>query len=68
MQFGAGFDDVFREVIVPVAERAGFEGVRADEIYGPGAIMSDIVQAIRTSTVVVADVSGCVPTTKRWRR
>ena len=61
MQFGPKFDDIFTEVIEPVAERAGFESLRADEIYGPGAILTDIIGAIRTSAVVVADVSLANP-------
>ena len=57
MQFGTPFDDVYTQVIQAVCKEFDLEVVRADEIYGPGLIIRDIVQSINEAAVVVAEIS-----------
>jgi hypothetical protein len=57
MQFGPGFDEVYREVIKPTCERFGFEVVRSDDIYSNGLILLDIVSSIQEASLVIADIT-----------
>jgi hypothetical protein len=57
MQFGGQYDVFWKEVIVPVARKAGFEAVRADNIYGPGVILKDIIRQIVESDVIMAEIT-----------
>lgn len=57
MPFSEPFESLYREVISPVAESAGFEIVRVDEIPGPGIILDDIQQQIERAHAVVAEIS-----------
>ncbi len=57
MQFAAPYNDVYMEVIKSVCEELGVEVMRIDEAMGPGLIISDISQAILSSTIVIADIS-----------
>jgi hypothetical protein len=61
MQFGAPYDDLYNEVIVPVAAESGLTASRADEMSGPGIILSDIVREIRESTAIVAEITPANP-------
>jgi hypothetical protein len=57
MPFSEPFDTLYREVILPVGEKAGFDVVRVDEITGPGIILDDIRQQIEKAHAVVAEIS-----------
>jgi Nucleoside 2-deoxyribosyltransferase len=57
MQFGKEYDVFWKEVIVPVARKAGFEAVRADDIYGPGVILQDIIRQIVECDVIIAEIT-----------
>jgi hypothetical protein len=57
IQFGQPYDALYRDVIRPVAEEAGFDVHRADEIYRPGVILQDIIERIRTASVIVAEIT-----------
>jgi hypothetical protein len=57
MPFLEPFDTLYRDVILPVGEQAGFQVVRIDEITGPGIILDDIQQQIERSQAVVAEIS-----------
>ncbi len=57
MPFSEPFETLYREVISPVAENAGFEIIRVDEIPGPGIILDDIQQQIEQAHAVVAEIS-----------
>jgi hypothetical protein len=46
MQF-TGFEELYTDVIVPVTEHFGLRPYRADEVYGPGNILADIVVGIQ---------------------
>lgn len=61
MQFGSPYDDLYNEVIVPVAREMELNASRADEMSGPGIILSDIVREIRESTAIVAEITPANP-------
>jgi hypothetical protein len=57
MQFSAPYDQVYSDVVRSVCESFGLEAVRADEIYGPGLIIRDVVDQIIRARVVIADIT-----------
>jgi hypothetical protein len=57
MPFGPPFDEYYRDVLVPAITDAGFLVNRADTIYRPGRVMSDVFAEIESSDVLVADVT-----------
>lgn len=57
MQFTEEYNSLYTEVIRPTCEDFGYECVRADDIYNNGSIIEDIVQSIRESSLVIADVT-----------
>ncbi len=61
MQFGKPYDTYWEEVIKPIARKAGFEPIRADDIYGPGVILQDIIRQILDSDVIIAEVTPANP-------
>jgi hypothetical protein len=61
MQFGDRYDSLWKEVIEKVAEDAGFEPIRADDVFKPGIVLQDIIQEIATSEVVIAEITPANP-------
>jgi len=62
MPFKPDLDELYLQSIKPTVERTRrLKCVRADEIYGPRPIMSDIWQSIRESVLVIADLTGRNP-------
>jgi hypothetical protein len=59
--FGSPFDNNYRRVLVPAIKAAALNPIRADEIYGSRPIIDDIFENIKTSEVLVADVTGKNP-------
>ena len=57
MQFSAPYTDVYLSVIKSVCAEFGITAIRADEIYGPGVIVHDIVEQVVTAQLVIADIS-----------
>jgi len=57
MHFAKPFDEVYADVIKDKCKEFGLETVRADEIYGPGFIVHDIVEQILRSQVVIAEIT-----------
>jgi hypothetical protein len=57
MPFAEPFDTLYREVIHPVATRAGFEVIRIDEVLAPGIIIDDIQRQIAEAHVVIAEIT-----------
>jgi hypothetical protein len=55
------YDRIYRELIVPAAEKAGLVCQRADDFVG-SLIHKDIAKAIITADVMLADVSNGKPT------
>ena len=61
MPFGEAFDDVFHYAIVGSVEKAGLLCERMDRVAFTGDIIEQMKRRIRTSKVVVADLSGGNP-------
>lgn len=61
MPFGAWFDRYYQEIYVPAIREAGFEPVRADELFSTGSVMEQIWEQIEKAKILLADVSGKNP-------
>ena len=57
MPFGGWFDDYYSTVFVPAIEKAGLESRRADDLYRPSTIVSDIWKFTMKAKLVLADLS-----------
>ncbi len=57
MQFSKPYNELYEEVVSRVCDEFGIESVRADEIYGPGMIIADIVRKIEECKVVIEDIT-----------
>lgn len=57
MQFSSPYNEVYSHVIKDLCEEFKIDAVRADEIYGPGIIIKDVIDRIVRSQVVIADIS-----------
>lgn len=55
------FDDIFNYVIKPAMEANDLFALKADNIYQPGNILSQVWHEIRSAEVLLADVSGHNP-------
>lgn len=58
MPFGEWFDRYYQEIYVPAIREAGFEPVRADELFNTGSVVEQIWEQIVKSQVLLADLSG----------
>jgi len=61
MPFASEFDEVYRQLIQPIARELGLTVLRADEIASPGFILEQIRAAIVQARIVVADVTDGNP-------
>jgi hypothetical protein len=57
MRFTQLFNDVYLEVIKSVCNEFGVSAIRADEVYGPGMIVKDIIDQVTAAQLVIADIS-----------
>jgi nucleoside 2-deoxyribosyltransferase len=57
MQFSNEYNELFEEVIKPVTEKFGYECIRADEYYTRTPILSDIINSIKDSTAIIAEIT-----------
>jgi hypothetical protein len=61
MPFGAWFDRYYLEIYVPAIREAGFEPVRADELFTTGSVVEQIWEQITKSKLLLADLTGKSP-------
>jgi hypothetical protein len=61
MQFSSPYNEVYSHVIKNVCEEYGVSVIRADEIYGPGIIIKDVIDRIARSGLVIAEISPANP-------
>lgn len=61
MPFADDLREVYDHAIVPAAEATDFDCFRADDAFGPTAIISDIIESIFTADVIVADLTRSNP-------
>lgn len=57
MQFSSPYNEVYSHVIKDVCDEFRMEAVRADELYGPGIIVQDVISRIERSQFVIADIT-----------
>jgi hypothetical protein len=58
MPFGEWFDRYYQEIYVPAIKDAGFEPVRADELFTTGSVVEQIWDQIEKAKLLLADLSG----------
>lgn len=61
MPFGEWFDRYYQEIYVPAIRDAGFEPVRADELFTTGSVVEQIWEEIVKAKLLLADLSGKNP-------
>jgi hypothetical protein len=57
MPFGSWFDRYYHEIYVPAIREAGFERVRADELFHTGSVVEQIWEQIEKAIVLLADLT-----------
>lgn len=57
MQFTEEYNNLYKEVIIPVAEKKGLEVIRADEFYSSTPILNDIIRSIKESSIIIAEIT-----------
>jgi hypothetical protein len=58
MPFGEWFDRYYQEIYVPAIREAGFEPVRADELFTTGSVVEQIWDQIVKAKLLLADLTG----------
>ncbi len=58
MPFGNWFDRYYKEVYFPAIKDAGFEPVRADDLFHTGSVMEQIWDQIQKAKVLLAELTG----------
>jgi len=58
MPFGDWFDVYYQDIYTPSIKEAGFEPMRADQLFSTGTVIEQIWEQISKSKVLVADLSG----------
>jgi len=61
MPFSPLFQNEYEKVIRPAVEATGLLCIRGDEIYGNQRIMNDIWHSIRSSRLIIAELTGKNP-------
>lgn len=61
MQFTKPYNELYVEVVKPICEEFQIASLRADETYGPGLIIADVVKQITESRLVVAEITPANP-------
>lgn len=57
MDFSEEFEYIYTEVINPVCKSLDIECYRADEYNYPGSIIKDVLDSIRDSDIIIADIT-----------
>jgi hypothetical protein len=57
MPFGTWFDRYYKEIYSPAIREAGFEPVRADELFASGTVVEQIWDQIQKASVLLADLT-----------
>lgn len=61
MQFSEPYDALYNEVIVNVAKEFNLNPFRADDVFGPGIILQDIIKGILESKIIIAEITPANP-------
>jgi hypothetical protein len=58
MPFGQWFDRYYQDIYAPAIKEAGFEPVRADELFHTGSVVEQIWEQIEKAKLLLADLTG----------
>jgi hypothetical protein len=61
MPFGTWYDRYYQEIYVPAIKDAGFEPIRADELFSTGSVVEQIWEQIEKSKVLLAELTDKNP-------
>src|SRR5436305_7965208 len=61
MPFASEFDEVYRLFISDALNAAGYKVLRADNLLSHRSILQDIIGAIASSNLIIADLTGANP-------
>jgi len=61
MPFGSWSDRYYQEIYVPAIKEAGYEPVRADELFTTGSVMEQVWDQISKAKVLLADLTDKNP-------
>jgi len=61
MEFNSPYNEIYSDVIKRIAEEFGVDTIRADETFGPGIILADIVRQITESKAIIAEITPANP-------
>lgn len=57
MPFGTWFDRYYQQIYVPAIREAGFEPIRADELFTTGSVVEQVWEQIEKAKLLLADLS-----------
>lgn len=57
MEFGTPFDEIYIDVISEICSEFDIDALRADDTYGPGLIIADVIRDIVEADFIVAEVT-----------
>lgn len=57
MQFSEPYQQLYSEVVQPVAKEFGLQAYHVGEVFGPGVILQDIAEGIIEAKIVIAEVT-----------
>ena len=57
MQFSEPYNSLYKEVIAPVTSEFRLNPYRVDDVYGPGAILNDIIGGLVESKIIIAEIT-----------
>lgn len=57
MQFTPPYNELFEDVIAPTCSEKSIKAIRADEKYGPGHILTDIMSEIYSAKFIIAEIT-----------
>ncbi|MDX1972685.1 MAG: hypothetical protein SFY68_09160 [Candidatus Sumerlaeia bacterium] len=58
MPFGGFYDIYYKEIYMPAIKDAGFEPVRADDLFSTGMFIEQIWEQVRKAKVLLAELTG----------
>lgn len=61
MQFSTPYNELYEQVIHRICDEFKVDAKRADEVYGPGVIIADIVKQIVESKLIIAEITPANP-------
>jgi formylglycine-generating enzyme required for sulfatase activity len=61
MPFKSPYNDYYRDILKPAIQDLGYDCIRSDEIYSPGAFLQTIWEQIVNADVMIAEMTGMNP-------